>query len=270
MKTTIAQKDYYVYLLTDEFDTTLIDGVFYVGFGNAARLRSTITEARYDKPGTTPSRKVQKIREIWSQGREPGQQIVFSSRDEFEAREQESFYIKKYSVCITNHQGVHTKYPDFSQQKSVNLQDESQFPITLQDLLNGPISLTRLQAAINASREVTAFLEEIQQQIYPEEAKQSEADQALMDLVKSALKITDIPRFLGMDYMSLSDQNKWVGKLVRSIIALTKTVPNDKYFYDNIWEGLRADGFRRIDTEDVIVLILRLQRAGRIPKELGV
>ena len=105
MSIIIPQKKHHVYVLIDD-----IDGIFYVGSGNTARLHSTIAEA---KPGPHPAsktRKAQKIREIWEEGREVKQKVMLSSDDEATVRKYENFLIRHYGLRLTNYQGIQSAY----------------------------------------------------------------------------------------------------------------------------------------------------------------
>src|SRR3989475_12947336 len=96
MKRSIAKKDFHVYLLVDS-----VYGVFYVGSGFSARLRSTIEEARGTGPDGITNEKCKRIREISDEGREIKQKVTLSSDRRDQARAYENFLIRHHGVRLT-------------------------------------------------------------------------------------------------------------------------------------------------------------------------
>lgn len=171
MSTTIPQKIYHVYLLIDS-----VDGIFYVGSGNATRLRTTISGAKSDMPGVyTNNKKNQKIREIWRQGREVQLKVVFSSDDELEVRRQEAFLIRKYGERLTNYQGVQSSYPlyiycegEVAEEENVESDDALLALLRGQNLLKIMQDPAKLKDTIELIEKEFAFLEESQRRLYPD------------------------------------------------------------------------------------------------------
>src|SRR2546428_2321017 len=168
MSSIIPEKDYHVYFLIDP-----LDGIFYIGSGKTERLRTTISEAKHHTPGIyADNKKAQKIREMWSQGRQVQLNVVFSSDDELEARRQEAFLIRKYGERLTNYQGVQSSYPlyIYCETEEESVEGDDSLPVLLQeqDLLRIMQDPAKLKATIELFKKELTFLEESQRRLYPD------------------------------------------------------------------------------------------------------
>jgi hypothetical protein len=242
MKNSVHQKKYHVYVLIDD-----IDGIFYVGSGNTDRLRSTVSEVKYIGRRSM-NKKAQKIREIWEQGREPLLKVVFSSDDETAVRKYESFLIRYYGLRLTNYQGIQSKYP---QQSCYEYEWEDE-----QELLSVMTEPRELESAIEATKDLTAILEDLRD-------KQDVATD-LAKLMKGALRASDngwLEKNLDRPYL-----NGFLDDMAQGFIALVSALPQSGRLPEDILEMFRADGIKWLCVEDVIVIVARLTRAGYIRK----
>lgn len=270
----IPQKRFHVYRLIDDMDTTRPEGVFYIGFGNAKRLRTTILEAGYDSSPAYLSEKAQKIREIWSQGREPRQDIVYSDDSSYKAMKCEKLLIQKYKPYLTNHRGVYSKYPQYDSYAGYNPGDEDEnIALTLHmpdpDQLTSAINAAKeINAKIDsdAAKEVTDFLLGLQKQFYPELVEEGPST----ELAKIARKaLTDDGSYLFTHFvtrkMTKDEQNQWLDELAQKVIELTLRSKKNHGHYPGKKE-FRELGYDHIEDTDIFMLVVRLSRAGYIPK----
>lgn len=266
----IPQKTFHVYLLIDDLDDTRPDGVFYVGFGRAKRLHMTISEAK--RPEFDTNKKAQKIREIWSQGREPRLKVVYVSNSSYKARKREDYLIKKYGHHLTNHQGIHSKYPEYVCYEGYDPDDDILVPIDSPDankLASAINAAKKIHTKLNSanSKEVMTFLLDIQKQFYPGMVD-PEPPTKLAEIARDALVSSDsyLLRRIIMPTMPVSKQNEWLDTLARKTIELTMRTKRDHGHYPGRTE-FREIGYKNIDDADATLLVVRLKQAGYIPKK---
>lgn len=274
MKNSIPQKDFYVYLLVDELDHSRPDGVFYVGFGKAERLRTTILEAGHQSSPMYFSKKSQKIREMWSQGREPRQDIVFSGNSKYKALRCEDFFIQKYGHHLTNHRGVHSKYPQYSHYAGYSLEDEDEdIIVTMRhpdpDKLVSAISAAKelhSREGSEASEEVLAFLVDLQRQFFPGMVEE-EPPTELAKAARDALVASDshLFRHIIQRRLSVTEQNQWLDTIAKQFIEISMQTRGNPRQSGVIWEYFREQGCKFEDA-DIFVLTVRFRRAGLIFK----
>lgn len=249
MKKIVPQKKHHVYVLIDD-----IDGIFYVGSGNTARLHSTIAEAKPGPHHASKTMKAQKIREIWEQEREPQLKVVLSSDDEDTVRKYESFLIRYYGLRLTNYQGIQSRYPhqrSFSQYEN---EDE-------QELLSALTEPDELESAIQAAKDLRdndliEILEDLR-------GKQ-DVSSSLSKLMKGALRASDNPwleKNLDRYYL-----NAYLDDIAQGFIILASRFEGDDRSHERILEMFHMDGFKWLCIEDIFVIDARLTRAGYIHK----
>jgi len=242
MKRSIAKKDFHVYLLVDS-----VYGVFYVGSGSTARLRSTIEEARVTGPDAITNEKCKRIREIWDEGREIKQKVVLSSNSRDEVRAYESFLIRHHGLSLTNFQGIHSKFPQHTPYK-YELEDE-------QEVLNALQDPNQLESAIQSAKELVKILERFRNKIDP--------PTELSDLMRGALGASGwIEKNLGRSCL-----NSYLDDMARGFIAVASSLPQSDRLPEDILEKFHADGIKWLHVEDVLMIMIRLTRAGYLKRK---
>lgn len=268
MEISIPPKTFHVYLLIDDLDDTRPDGVFYVGFGRKKRLRSTIKDANKSEGNI---KKAQKIREMWDQGREPRLKIVYSSDSEYKARACEDFLIKKYGHHLTNHQGLHSKYPEYIFYEGHDPEENVLIPIQMPDIgriVSAVKAAKELHAQLDTanSKEVLTFLLDLQRQFYPGTVEE-EPPTELAKIARKALMDDGSHLFMHIiaRTMTRREQDRWLDGLARKVIELTLQSYRNRGRYPNK-EQFRELGYKHIETTDIDMLIIRLKRAGYISR----
>lgn len=246
MKNSVPKKKYHVYVLIDD-----IDGIFYVGSGNTARLRSTIGEAKPGSHAGSKMRKSHKIREIWEQEREVKQKVVLSSDDEDTVRKYENFLIRYYGLRLTNYQGILSAYP---LQSYYEYEHEDE-----QLLLSALTEVDELEDAIRAAKDLRdkgliEILEDLR-------GKQ-DVSTSLSKLMKGALRVNDNGWLdKNRDRYNL---NGFLDEVARGFIDLSLAFEGEPHAHEGILGMFHMDGLKWLSLEDVAVILIRLRRAGYI------
>ncbi len=248
MSNSVPKKRYHVYALIDD-----IDGIFYVGSGNTVRLHSTIAEARIGPHSASKTKKAQKIREMWEQGREPQLKVVLSSDDEATVRRYENFLIRYYGLRLTNYQGIQSRYPQQSHYE-YEYEDEQ----VLLSVLTEP---DELESAIQGAKDLRdndliEILEDLR--------GRQDVSTNLSKLMKGALRASDNPWLeKNLDRYCL---NGFLDDVALGFIDLASEFEGEDRAHERILEMFHMDGLRWLCLEDIFVIDVRLRRAGYIPR----